>query len=134
MILPWALHAELEGVGFNKSRKGVWDLDTYANWRDRAQTLESPNDEKDSANRTLKYEIDGLKQKMHPDAKPYHEQRIASTMLAKKAVWERSTGHIVDTYAQCPCVKGGMVGRSTHSSTPGATNRAAISGTRSPII
>ena len=97
-----ALHAKLESVGFNKSSNGVWDLDTYANLRDRAQRLKSANDEKDSANRTLKDEIDGLKQKIQRDAQPYHEQRIASTMLAKKSVWERSTGHIVDSYAECP--------------------------------
>ena len=59
-----ALHAKLESVGFNKSSRGVWDLDTYANLRDRAQRLKSANDEKDSANRTLKDEIDGLKQKI----------------------------------------------------------------------
>ena len=105
-----ALHSELESVGFDKSKEGRFNLNTYSNLRERAQTLKVANDNKDLANRKLKDEIANLKLTIHKHAQPWHEQRIASTMIAKKAVWERSTAHMVDTYAECPVCEGGSGG------------------------
>ena len=92
------------------AQEGRFNLNTYSNLRERAQTLKVANDNKDLANRKLKDEIANLKLTIHKHAQPWHEQRIASTMIAKKAVWERSTAHMVDTYAECPVCEGGSGG------------------------
>ena len=99
---------QLETVGIRPFQggpfKGSLDLTAIEVYKERAEVLARDLANKGAELRELSEAMRKLKELY--DSPQRHAERLASTMIAKKAVWERSTAHIVESYAECPVCEG----------------------------
>ena len=108
----YKLELETAGITIHKGGpfKGSIDLGPIEVYKERAEVLSRDLADKGVELRELNAKMSKLTSQAHADAPQRHAERLASTMICKKAVWERSTCHMVDTYAECPVCEGASGG------------------------